>query len=90
MFKIGDPSGVSNVAARRGEITVLPNPTYGPVAVESDVEGSRILVHDLAGRCVIDAAATTNVDLSAYPAGIYILTAITADGNTAVEKIIKR
>ncbi|MDE6527973.1 MAG: family 78 glycoside hydrolase catalytic domain, partial [Muribaculaceae bacterium] len=91
-FRIGSLSGLedSRVRVVNNDIKVFPNPTDGPVTIESTADIARVMVHDIAGCCVVNAAATRTVNLDAFPCGMYILTAATVDGSTAVAKVIKR
>ena len=58
------------------QITVYPNPTYGPVQISGLTGESRIMVFDQAGRAIISTrlfGADGTIDLSGHPAGLYIL-----------------
>lgn len=69
------------------QVAVYPNPTSGIVYV--DAEGVRNMeVLDMSGRMALRSTRTT-LDISALPAGIYVLRVVTDDG-VAVKRIVKK
>ena len=61
-------------------VIIYPNPTRGMIRIEfqgyGDIENGRLLLYDIQGRLlrqVNNVEATTTLDLTPYPAGIYIL-----------------
>ncbi len=91
VFKVGEISGIEAPKADKSDISVAPNPTSGPVHV--DVKGAdvaKINVHDLTGNCVASEDGKADVDLTACPSGIYILSAKTTNDATAVAKVVRR
>jgi hypothetical protein len=91
---IGD--GELSVSSRDMEagqmLSVYPNPTYGHVAVQfaSEVSRANIVVYNSTGQKVVDlrnAGTYTEVDLSSFAKGVYIIRA-DADGLSSTSKII--
>jgi hypothetical protein len=91
---IGD--GELNVSSRDMEagrmLSVYPNPTYGHLAVQfaSDVSHATIVIYNSTGQKVVElqnAGPHTEVDLSSFANGIYIIRA-EADGSSSTSKII--
>ncbi|GHV43774.1 hypothetical protein FACS1894180_3860 [Bacteroidia bacterium] len=78
------------------QVKIYPNPTKGLLQVElngldSD-ETAQITVFSTNGTLLLQTAATaalTPVDMSAYPAGVYVLT-LTIRGKPTDYKIIKK
>lgn len=56
-------------------LNVFPNPTNGPLTVSGSSGGgvSRIEVSDLQGRSILMVQNTSQVDLSSFPSGLYII-----------------
>jgi hypothetical protein len=76
-------------------VIILPNPTQGPLTVEISGYGEQlqgeIRIYNFEGRTVKHQkviSALTNIDLSTYPRGVYLLH-IQLDGETVSRKIIK-
>ncbi len=81
-----------------GEITVYPNPWRaansafaGPRFAGLDI-GSRLLIHDLQGRCLLDAVSQDGLALEwtlspAVPAGVYLWQVRHAGGSTSKGKV---
>ena len=74
---------------------IFPNPTQGELTIQisnwSDESSITYSVRDLNGKMVVpvtNAGATTVVDLSVHPSGVYILT-VMANGKRHQWKIIK-
>lgn len=68
------------------EITVYPNPTNGPVYIESSVPVN-VIVFDLNGRIVLQEVHTKSIDLSTQPAGVYSVQ-IQSENSIQHEKIV--
>lgn len=64
--------GVSQANLSGDQIRIFPNPTLGKVYIESPVNLS-IEVKDVAGRTVLSAKDTREIDLSKYADGVYLL-----------------
>ncbi|MBL7825828.1 MAG: T9SS type A sorting domain-containing protein [Saprospiraceae bacterium] len=95
-FSVGT-SAVENIDGLQ-RFSVQPNPSSGQVQIQVSLQEAasalQIQVLDLLGRPVFEAnAGNTGVwneqlDLSAYPDGIYLLR-LTVDGKSAVKKLVK-
>lgn len=72
-------------------ISVFPNPTNGVVQLSGEmVNGGNFEteLYDLAGSRIYAAKNEKQMDLSAYPAGIYMLIVRSENSGTASEKIV--
>ncbi|MBR1550363.1 MAG: Omp28-related outer membrane protein [Bacteroidales bacterium] len=79
------PVGIGEVADV--QLSAYPNPTTGIVYI--DAEGLRSMeVLDMSGRMALRSSLPT-LDLTALPAGIYVLRVVTDDG-VAVKRIVKK
>ena len=79
-------SGVELVEA--AGVSVYPNPATDVVYLKG-VEAANVVVRNVAGAVVLTENGVNQVNVSALPAGMYILTAETAEG-TFSTRIIKR
>jgi len=75
------------------KIKVFPNPTHGPVTIETDKELLEILVADFTGKVIMrvqakDSKKRYNIDLSGFPSASYFIRYITKDNKSGAEKII--
>ncbi|MBQ0160390.1 MAG: fibronectin type III domain-containing protein [Bacteroidales bacterium] len=68
-------------------VLLYPNPTSGLVTVEAD-ELQRIDIYDYAGR-LIERTTNSRIDLTARPAGTYLLRITTARGTT-LRRVVKK
>ena len=85
---IGTVVGIENSNTQTAEWSVWPNPVSNVLHISDGPEIRRVDVLDLSGR--VQATATgREVNVSALPAGLYILRVVTAEGVTA-KKIIKQ
>ncbi|HEX2617967.1 MAG TPA: T9SS type A sorting domain-containing protein [Flavobacteriales bacterium] len=74
-------------------LTVFPSPTEGLLNVWSDMPLRAVAVIALDGRVVIERSvngAKAVLDLSALPAGLYVLNARGADGSLRQHRIVRR
>lgn len=71
------------------DVSVFPNPTADFVNIRSDKKTRSISVYSTEGRKLTEIK-DSKVDLSAYPAGVYILDIILEGGIQFKHKIIKR
>ncbi|MBL7691710.1 MAG: T9SS type A sorting domain-containing protein [Flavipsychrobacter sp.] len=89
----GSSSGVNGVAAEGSSLNVFPNPSQGTLTVNiSGVanEQAKVVITNIAGQTVKEFTAVnnTNVNVSLNePAGVYLLTAIAADGSRHTARI---
>jgi hypothetical protein len=79
--------GIHNIATAQ-TIHVYPNPTNGHITIEGMPEDGRIEVYDATGR-LIKESTKPQINISARPAGVYILRIVSSDGVT-VRRVIKR
>ena len=78
------------------DIHIYPNPTEGMLRVEivglMDDDNCSLMISDITGRTVLTCNVSmqmTDLDISAQPKGIYILS-VTLNGGTDAWKIIKK
>lgn len=81
-------SGVATVAARESQVKVYPNPVTSVLHIDGEIVAAKLV--SLAGREVVATEGVNEMNVAELPAGIYVLTAVTADGETITEKVIKR
>ena len=79
--------GIHNIATAQ-TIHVYPNPTNGHITIEGMPEDGHIEVYDATGR-LIKESTKPQINISARPAGVYILRIVSSDGVT-VQRVIKR
>jgi hypothetical protein len=79
--------GIHDIATAQ-TIHVYPNPTNGYITIEGMPEDGHIEVYDATGRLVKESTKP-QINISARPAGVYILHIISSDGVT-VRRVIKR
>ena len=66
-------------------VTVYPNPTSGVVKIEA--EGiERVVIYNAVGQMIFETESTSNIDLSAYSYGVYLIKVETRDG-VVVKKV---
>jgi hypothetical protein len=74
------------------KLTVTPNPTTGLARIESEKPLQRVSLTDLQGRVLIEEPVNdvfAVIDLTDLPPGIYLLKALSCDGETQVGKIVR-
>ncbi len=75
------------------KVKVFPNPTPGPMTLETDKELSEIFVADFTGKLVMRVQVTDKqkrykIDLSRFPSATYFIRYVTKDNKTGAEKIV--
>lgn len=85
----GPVSFYSNVE----KVKVFPNPTHGPVTLETSKELKEIFVADFTGKILMrsevkDIKNQYNIDLSNFPSATYFIRYITKENKTGAEKIV--
>jgi hypothetical protein len=73
---------IGNVESSMAKVEIYPNPTTGRVTVEADGE---VELADVNGRVMMQWTGNRTIDLSAMPAGVYLLRC-----NGETHQIIKR
>ena len=71
------------------KLYISPNPVASILHIQTSEELSQAKVYTINGQCVMQAAQT-DIDVSALPQGMYILRALTADGQQHQAKFIKQ
>jgi hypothetical protein len=77
----------SNITIEKEKVSVYPNPTTAIITISTDVKAVR--VYNMQGK-VVARANTSKVDMRALPEGTYLIEILTAKGNTATTKVIKK
>jgi hypothetical protein len=82
-YTIHVKQGATGVLMSRAALSVHPNPTDGVVYIDNP-DGAEVTVYTVSGAVVVRTTADV-IDLSDYPAGVYV---ITVGGKVA--KVVKR
>ena len=69
-------------------LNVYPNPTNGHITIEGMPEGGRAELYDATGH-LVKVSTSPRINLSACPAGVYLLRIISTDG-VATQRVIIR
>ena len=72
------------------EISVFPNPVEDVLYIQSETAVSGVILSDLNGRKLFESQQASEVNMSNYSAGMYLLIIKTANGETVVRKINKK
>lgn len=92
-FTVGTAAGVNDVTAA-SKATVYPNPVVDVLNVTDGRGINRVQVFGLTGSQVLDVATggdtAAAIDMSALPAGTYIVRTVITDGTAAMQKVIKK
>ncbi len=92
------PISTTNNASDNQNWGVLPNPSSGTFSVIANEALSGVLytVYDLQGRLLLSKSggnlepnAITEIDLNAFPEGVYLLNLQTASGERSTKRIVK-
>lgn len=79
-----------------GEVTQLskiklaPNPTNETFSIQSQQEIKSIKIYDMSGKHVMSAKAVANYNISNLPQGVYFVEILRMDGESSLEKLIKK
>lgn len=84
-----DCSSTSLAEATAAALTLYPNPVEDMLHIESEEAVRSIHIYNIYGTEVASATATTEIDLSGLPAGVYMVRVATTKG-VATHKIVKR
>ena len=72
------------------DILIYPNPNTGIFSIQSTHKIQQIIIVDITGRIILDLKNPENtINLSEYPAGVYIGVIMTENGTRSTHKIIK-
>jgi hypothetical protein len=71
------------------KLTIYPNPTKGPLTIETKVPIERIYVLDLQGKVVLEDHYQQQIDLSHLPKGMYLLR-VKAEGQLIHKKLLRQ
>jgi len=79
----------TNAPGEYSTFAIHPNPSDGIFVISTSEKFSGIQIYNHLGECILKKDFDVMVDLSDQPGGIYFLEAITADGKSSRQKIIK-
>lgn len=71
------------------KLTIYPNPTKGPLTIETEVPIERIYVLDLQGKVLFEDHYQQQIDLSHLPKGMYLLR-VKAEGHLIHKKLLRQ
>ena len=80
-------TGIHNLSTAQ-TLNVYPNPTNGHITIGGMPEGGRAELYDTTGR-LVKVSTSPRINLSACPAGVYLLRIISTDG-VATQRVIIR
>ncbi len=84
-------TGVNEGLQNAASIAVYPNPSNGTFVIKATSPMNKVEIYNILGELVYSETAVTSdnklVDLSAQPAGIYIVQVLLANGKSSVSKI---
>ena len=81
-------TGITGV--KQNPVSLYPNPVNNVLYIQPANNLSSFVLSDMGGKKLLERQNATTVDMSAYPAGIYLLTLRFTDGETTIGKIVKR
>ena len=70
-------------------LIISPNPVNSTLSIQMQEDISQAKIYTINGQCVLQASQT-DIDVSALPQGMYILRALTTDGQQHQAKFIKQ
>ena len=79
---------VSSVERPQTKFQISPNPTFGPISIQSTTPPQRVTIMDVQGR-VIQETRSSQIDLTSQPAGIYLLKLEDYQGDIHTHRVIK-
>ena len=71
------------------DVDIYPNPTNNIINIESNQEIKSIFISNIQGQQLI-ATKSKTIDLSQYPAGMYVVQIVNSKGERFTKKVIKR
>ena len=86
-----DSSWYDGVEENNSSYEIYPNPTNGNITV-SGANINMVEVYNLCGQKVVsvNGSQNVNVDMSALESGVYMVKVIEVNGNSTVNKVVKR
>ncbi len=72
-------------------LKVYPNPAYNDITVSADVELAVVTIYNADRQKMLEEFPhhhEVNIDVSQFPRGIYLIQAITNEGEMATQKVI--
>lgn len=88
-FSVSNANTVSLDNQNGASLLIYPNPSDGVFQINTSSEMQLWTVMDLNGRLILSGAAT-QIDLSTFDSGIYLLRVQMSDGTWKVERLVKR
>ena len=81
-----------SVIDNSNNISLHPNPTTGMVQISTDKAIRQVAVTNLLGSTMLETSNPqgSTIDVSALPAGVYIVRVVTADGKESFAKLVKK
>ena len=82
---------LATTAAVESGLRLYPNPTTGTVQLVSEARPTRVTWYNLLGQQVaVPAAGTATYDLSALPAGLYLVRVQLPDGRVLMRRLVRQ
>ena len=84
------PSGINDNTF--SHLHIYPAPAVDMIKIETDATDADMILSDMSGRILYSRHidGDTDIDLSTYATGMYLLTVHTADGRVASHRIVKQ
>lgn len=80
-------TAISTNLITEGDVKVYPNPVTDKITIEN-LQNGRFIISDITGKVIIEQEMHDNItvlDISKYPAGVYILKTIDGKNTTAIK-----
>jgi hypothetical protein len=82
-----------NIPANVEGVSIFPNPTRGPLTLESKKELKQVFVTDFTGKILVNLPANAKntifkASLNSYPSGTYLVKYVTGDNKWGAEKVV--
>ncbi len=81
-------TGVETLAEIGNSVKIYPNPVVSVLRIDAEVVTARLF--SLSGQEVVSVANSSEMNVADVPAGIYVLNAVTAEGEVINEKVVKK
>jgi hypothetical protein len=88
-FSVSNANTVSLDNQNGASLLIYPNPSDGVFQISTALTHENWTVLDLNGRVVVSGVGS-NIDLSNFDAGVYLLHVRMSDGSVIVERLVKR